>query len=72
MSQEDGISKEVSPTVPEVPEVPISQGSKDSDPMSDPMSQDDGMSQDPTSPMDPDPKEDSPCPCSPKTLVITL
>ena len=39
MSQEDGISKEVSPTVPEVPEVPISQGSKDSDPMSDPISQ---------------------------------
>ena len=68
MSQEDGISKEVSPTVPEVPEVPISQGSNDSDPMS----QDDGMSQDPTSSMDPDPKEDSPCPCSPKTLVITL
>ena len=69
MSQEDGISKEDSPMVPEVP---ISQGSNDSDPMSDPMSQDDGMSQDPTSSMDPDPKDDSPCPCSPKTLVITL
>ena len=72
MSREDGISKEVSPTLPEFPEFPISQGSKDSDPMSDPISQDDGMSQDPTSSMDPDPKEDSPCPCSPKTLVITL
>ena len=45
MSQEDGISKEFSPTDPEFPEVPISLGSKDLDPMSDLMSQDDGMSQ---------------------------
>ena len=45
MSQEDGISKEDSPKVPEVPEVPISQGSKDSDPMSDPMPQEDGITQ---------------------------
>ena len=43
ISQEDGISKKDSPTVQEVPEVPISQGSKDSDPMSDPMSQENGI-----------------------------